>query len=254
MSKKRSRSPSEDKSSIFKSRNIEDRESTFVGIYSRTIPAKELQKLPEYKSASHRMIGWRKPSTQQTLNARTGATQKVIYTTGYDDDGEKYGGKRIEKVLNELNVEGSVMVVRWYGGTLLGPVRFTHIEDVAREAIFLWKESVAPATKKVKADDVSEAEQKRQLIQALEERDRSIVVLRQLLADKKPKADSQKTKDGNENVVSASQSPSKAPQYGDMPLARLKQIDKARDASIAFLLKQIDTAESRASNEEFTSS
>lgn len=253
MSRKRSHSPDLEPASTqdtkyFKSNKLEDRDSTFVGIFSSILSAKELQKLPDFKSASHRMIGWRKPSTQRTLNAHTAATDKVIYLAGSDDDGEKYGGKRLEKVLNELNVEGSVMVVRWYGGTLLGPVRFTHIENVAREAILLWKDVMAPANKKAKTESPPDSDQKDQLIRALEERDRSITVLRQLLADKASSKDNIKGVDTSVNSGRpASQSPNKTPQYTNMSLAQLKQLDKARDASIAWILKQLDAAETQAS-------
>lgn len=94
---------------LFRSSSIEDRESTFVAAFSPTLSSKELQGHPEFKTASHRIVAWRKRSGQQTLG--TAASQ--IYNTGYDDDGEKYAGKRLERVLNELHVEGSVICARW---------------------------------------------------------------------------------------------------------------------------------------------
>ena len=94
---------------LFRSNSIEDRESTFIAAFSPTLSSKELQRHPEFKTASHRIVAWRKKSGQQTLG--TAASQ--IYNTGYDDDGEKYAGKRLERVLNELNVEGSVICARW---------------------------------------------------------------------------------------------------------------------------------------------
>lgn len=95
---------------IFRSGSIEDRDSTFVTIFSPTVSSKDLQKRPEFKSAMHRMVAWRKASTQQTL----GGKGRPVLITGSDDDGEKYGGKRLEKVLTELDVEGSVVCARWY--------------------------------------------------------------------------------------------------------------------------------------------
>lgn len=57
-------------------------------------------------------------------------------TEGSFDDDERWGGEHLLKVLRE---EGStdVLVVcsRWFGGTMLGPARFQHIEDVGRAAL-----------------------------------------------------------------------------------------------------------------------
>lgn len=57
------------------------------------------------------------------------------------DDGEQYGGAHLLKVLNE---EGTVDVLvvcsRWFGGTMLGPIRFQHIEKCARAALEGWTE------------------------------------------------------------------------------------------------------------------
>lgn len=309
------------------------------------------------------MAAWRRASTQRTL-LTTGGASGVTYTTSSDDDGEKYAGKRLEKVLNELNVQGTVVVARWYGGVLLGPVRFTHIENVARDAIARWTRSVGGAGagdaqsggggKRVKTGDDSspasgspakggptEAQKaadeatRLRLAEQLVYRDNSIAVLRALLAEKKngqqqqqqqridesstqklqqqqqqqqesidpavagssPALDSNNLK-GKENLASQSASPAEATppsasaaraaemdavskhasvststspinpssvspappstttanntatkphaqplDYTAMPLARLRQLEKARDATIAFILKQIDRAE-----------
>jgi hypothetical protein len=57
------------------------------------------------------------------------------------DDGEQYGGSHLLKVLNE---EGTVDILvvcsRWFGGTMLGPIRFQHIEKCARAALEGWTE------------------------------------------------------------------------------------------------------------------
>jgi hypothetical protein len=255
MSSKRSHSPDNEKtlsSSIeatkyFKSGTIEDRNSTFVALFSPAISAKELQRLPEFKTASHRMAAWRKPSTQRTLTVNPTSPANPIYVTGSDDDGEKYGGKRLEKVLNELNVEGAVMVARWYGGVLLGPVRFTHIENAAREAMLLWKNSTSTPSKKRKTEDSpsTDVQPKERLIRNLEERDRSIAVLRQLLAEKSETRSQQDVLKGTKSSQGGA-SPSKPLDYASMPVQRLSQLEKARDATIAWILKQIDTVEAKA--------
>ena len=53
-----------------------------------------------------------------------------------DDDGEKAAGGRLMHLLDMMNVKNVCVVVsRWYGGILLGPVRFKHINNVARELL-----------------------------------------------------------------------------------------------------------------------
>ena len=227
----------------FKSGPIEDRDSTFIGAFSTTISATELQKLPEFETASHRMAAWRKPSSQRTLNVGPVSGSQPIYVTGSDDDGERYGGKRIEKVLNELHAEGAAVVARWFGGALLGPARFTHIENATKQAVQSLNASAETAAKRRKVE--SDLEEKKRLVRALEERDQSIATLRQLLAAKtssEPKVDALV-----EGEPTTKPSPVKASEYASMPLLRLKQLDKARDATISWILKQIDTAEEKQS-------
>ena len=53
-----------------------------------------------------------------------------------DDDGEAAAGGRLAHLLEAMSVEGVLVVVsRWYGGVLMGPLRFKIIADCARAAI-----------------------------------------------------------------------------------------------------------------------
>ncbi|PRT53621.1 Protein IMPACT [Wickerhamiella sorbophila] len=53
-----------------------------------------------------------------------------------DDDGESAAGSRLLHLLNITECINVVVVVsRWYGGTLLGPDRFKHINVCARDAL-----------------------------------------------------------------------------------------------------------------------
>lgn len=223
--------------SLFISSSIQDRSSTFVAHFSPTASAKTLQAHPDFKSASHRIAAWRTPSAQRSLRG------EVLYESGHDDDGESYAGKRLEKVLSELKVEGGVVVARWYGGILLGPVRFNHIENCAKDAISQYLDSrtgsgpsLAQATKRAKTED--DAGQKSALVKILEQRDRSIDALRQheLLTSKStPKPPS--------TATHSSQTSPKKPEYQKMALEQLARLEKARDATIQWLLRQINDAE-----------
>ena len=226
MSQKRARSASPESILIFRSSPIEDRSSKFIAFYSPTLSAKEIQAHTEFKSASHRIAAWRKPSNQRALNAQR------LLDTGHDDDGEKYGGKALEKVLIETDVEGAVVVARWYGGVLLGPVRFDHIKSCARDAIAQCAQDRERSAKKAKIRE-DEAE-KEKLTRTLPERDQSIAVLRDLLAEKSQQPPS---------TPSAKGTTAKVPKYSTMPLATLQKLEQVRDATIGWILKQIEKVE-----------
>lgn len=236
MSRKRPLSPSSeanDGSAVYVSEPIEDRGSTHIGLYSPTATARQLQSRADVSEASHRIAAWRTPGKQRSLSG------KPIYDLGHDDDGEAHAGKKLERLLADLNVEGAVVVARWYGGILLGPVRFTHFENCAREAISKWRQEVGEEAKRRKVEK-EEEEEKATLAKALEQRDSSIAVLRDLLAEKL------RATKGDEEASSQptrSQEPSKKIDYLVMDLPTLKRLEKSRDVTLAWILKQIDKAE-----------
>ena len=215
-------------SHIFTSSPIEDRSSTFLAFYSPTLAAKELQAHTEFKSASHRIAAWRKSSSQRALNAQ------LLFETGHDDDGEKRGGKALETVLVEMEVVGAVVVARWYGGVMLGPVRFDHIKNSARDAIMQWSQDRERSVKKAKVQ-ADEAEKER-LVEALPERDQSIIVLRNLLAEKSKQSSS---------APRGESTSAKTPDYSTLPLGTLEKLEQVRDATIGWILRQLEKAESR---------
>jgi hypothetical protein len=277
MAQKRRHSPPP--KDIFTSDTIIDRSSAFTAIYSPTLSARALQASSSVATATHRIAAWRVPSRQITLNSlakfagvasaqtqpHTTATTQ-LYDAGHDSDGEKGAGRRLEKVLADEGVEGSLVVGRWYGGVMLGPIRFTHIETAAREAVRSARNSestqlssTAAALKRARIisprpgtpvslskRQVSEAakldtERKIEAMGLLRERDGNITVLRQLLEDKKSRLDGR-------SAVPVT--PSKALNYAKMPYPSLKALEKVRDATIAFLLKELDKVENAQSEED----
>ena len=244
MSLKRKHSHDEDETAptIFRSAPIEDRQSTFIGYFfpATAKTPKELQNLAEFESASHKVIGWRRESNQQSI------TKAKQYVLGNDDDGEKYAGKKVEKVLDAMQVIGTCVVARWYGGVMLGPVRFSHIETVAKESIRAWQEHDAEIKMKKRKFEEEQAEHAR-LCKSLVERDQSVDVLRDLAAKKEleVKQAQQQEEDTEELSQPPPSSAANKPlmDYTAMPVERLRALDKARDATISFLLKRIDKAE-----------
>eukprot|EP01024_Parvocaulis_polyphysoides_P074602 TRINITY_DN9623_c0_g1_i1.p1 TRINITY_DN9623_c0_g1~~TRINITY_DN9623_c0_g1_i1.p1 ORF type:complete len:309 (-),score=59.81 TRINITY_DN9623_c0_g1_i1:295-1083(-) len=58
------------------------------------------------------------------------------YIQDYDDDGESAAGGRLLHMLQAANVRDVVVVVsRWFGGVLLGPSRFSCINNTARQLL-----------------------------------------------------------------------------------------------------------------------
>lgn len=161
---------------------------------------------------------------------------KILYETGHDDDGEKWGGNRLRHVLDDTGVEGVVVVARWYGGQNIGPIRFTHIENTAKEAIWKWRtaEEEMKQEQAAKKQKLEEEMARKELEENLRERDLNIFVLRGLLADKNAKLN---------DTEPTPPTPQKLTDYSKMTMEALKRVDKARDATIAFILKEIDKVE-----------
>ncbi|KAJ4301043.1 hypothetical protein N0V90_003133 [Kalmusia sp. IMI 367209] len=234
MALKREHSPSPTLAlNIFRSEEIKHETSAFIGAFSQNLSAKALQNLPEFRTATHRIAAWRTRSKQKSLMPES----KVLYDLGHDDDGEKWAGSRLQNVLKDTDTEGVVVVARWYGGQNIGPVRFTHIETCAKQAIWSWK----VADDKVKKEHAAKKQKletettRKQLEENLQERDQNICVLRKLLVDKNAKL---------KDEESAPPTPQKPPQdYSKMSMEALQRVDKARDATITFILKQIDKVE-----------
>ncbi|KAF3917142.1 hypothetical protein ABW20_dc0109319 [Dactylellina cionopaga] len=238
-------------SPLYVSKPIDDRSSTFTAYFSPTVPQRQLQSHPDLTTASHRILAWRKPSSsQKTL------TGFPTYNSGFDDDGETYAGKKLMKLLDDYKVDGSIVVARWYGGTMLGPVRFQHVENAAREAIRAYladkngetnASSPGETAKKVKVlEGEDNMKLKEEMVEELKRRDESITMLRGLLDEKmgKTKKGGETEKKG-EGEGSGMLKVAKEVDYGSMPLVRLQQIEKARDNTIAYLLKKIDEVEAQ---------
>lgn len=230
---------------IFRSAPIDDRSSTFIALFSPNLKPKDLQARPEIASASHKILGWRRESNQQSINKTT------RYVTGADEDGERFSGKHVIKALETAQVTGAVVVARWYGGINLGPVRFAHIENSAVEAIRLYSDHQAETLNKKRR--LAQEDANRDLLsKTLVERDDSIRVLRALAQEKELMLKQISTNADSDNdpqlqaETPPANTPSKvAPNYTAMPLSSLKRLEKARDATLGFLLKRIDEAEAK---------
>ena len=141
---------------------VEDRNSVFVGyvyplttsstaaisallshltrVVHPTIPASALppqfrNSAPSRRGSTHDMYAFR---VMQLKPGRTGLGGPSDFGTeqGQEDDGEQWGSDKVMRVVRELGASDVLVIVsRWYGGELLGPVRFDHITHCARAAL-----------------------------------------------------------------------------------------------------------------------
>ncbi|CAK0782548.1 hypothetical protein CVIRNUC_005766 [Coccomyxa viridis] len=75
-------------------------------------------------------------ATHNIMAYRIAVLDKETFLQDYDDDGESAAGGRLLRLLTLVGAENVVVVVsRWFGGVLLGPARFTHINNAARQLL-----------------------------------------------------------------------------------------------------------------------
>lgn len=87
------------------------------------------------RGASHDMYAYRVLELKRGRSG-LGGPDDFSLQEDKEDDGEKWGGDRVLRVAREEGASDVLVVVsRWYGGELLGPVRFDHIENAARATL-----------------------------------------------------------------------------------------------------------------------
>ncbi|KAL8182226.1 UNVERIFIED_CONTAM: hypothetical protein K2H54_049396 [Gekko kuhli] len=117
---------------IYHGNPITDRRSTFQAHLAPVVTPKQvksvLAKLYENKkiaSATHNIYAY-----------RIYCEDKQTFLQDSEDDGETAAGGRLLHLMQILNVHNVLVVVsRWYGGILLGPDRFKHINNCARNIL-----------------------------------------------------------------------------------------------------------------------
>ncbi|KAF9228429.1 ribosomal protein S5 domain 2-like protein [Gyrodon lividus] len=128
------------------SQEIRDRGSAFVGnVYRATTPDEAKAAVHHHKHVVHAAKEVYEISAWRCMVLKAGRTglggpDDFELKTGYNDDGEQWAGSKVLKVMQAEGVIDAVVIVsRWFGGTLLGPVRFTHIETCASEVCRKFK-------------------------------------------------------------------------------------------------------------------
>ncbi|CAB4405628.1 unnamed protein product [Rhizophagus irregularis] len=114
---------------LFHSSSIIDRKSKFVA-HAKKVLSKE-----GAESFWREVQATEKGATHNILAFRIQLSDGTIIEE-YNDDGETYAGNRVLTLLKTLDAKNVVVVVtRWFGGQLLGPIRFDHILKCSREVL-----------------------------------------------------------------------------------------------------------------------
>ncbi|KAL1409756.1 hypothetical protein Q8F55_003753 [Vanrija albida] len=128
---------------------ITDRKSAFVGHAARIADEADVAAVVRHLLLDRRIARAAHPTIYAYRLVRdVGGVAGKVVEADYDDDGETQAGARLKHLLEILELENVLVVVtRWFGGIHLGPDRFKHINQAARDALEAAKLLDEPAPK-----------------------------------------------------------------------------------------------------------
>ncbi|KAF7703071.1 hypothetical protein HF521_022078 [Silurus meridionalis] len=111
---------------------ITDRRSTFQPHLAVVVTPKQVQRVLDKLYENKKIAS----ATHNIYAYRIFCEDKKTFLQDCEDDGETAAGGRLLHLLQILDVRNVLVVVsRWYGGILLGPDRFKHINNCARNIL-----------------------------------------------------------------------------------------------------------------------
>ncbi|KAF7432726.1 eIF2 kinase Gcn2p negative regulator [Pleurotus ostreatus] len=129
---------------IFEAEPITDRKSAFVGRACRISHPSQVPLILSHLMSDRKISRAAHP----IINAWRCHVGNVLHQDN-DDDGETAAGGRLAHLLQILDVDNVLIIVtRYFGGIHLGPDRFKHINQAARNALDIGGILDAPDTKK----------------------------------------------------------------------------------------------------------
>ncbi|OCF36574.1 hypothetical protein I316_01825 [Kwoniella heveanensis BCC8398] len=94
------------------------------------------------REPDHRMWAVRTLGLREGKDGTGGEGDYQLLEANFDDN-EKYGGQTIMRVLQEQNaVDVITICCRWYGGDMIGPIRFQHITTTALTSLKLTLKAI----------------------------------------------------------------------------------------------------------------
>lgn len=106
---------------------------------------------PRRRGATHDVHAWRVLELKRGRDGLGGPNDFGL-EQGSDDDGERWAGERLLRVMQRLGAVDVLLVVsRWYGGVNLGPARFNHFEECAERALraHMLEEELRPLRREI---------------------------------------------------------------------------------------------------------
>ncbi|KAF9047407.1 ribosomal protein S5 domain 2-type protein [Panaeolus papilionaceus] len=209
------------------SQEIRDRGSIFVARIYRVTNLRDAKQHVNHvkhfvhrrKKATHDISAWRLMALKPGKSG-LGGSDEFELIQGSKDDGESWAGGKILKVMqNNAVIDAVVIVSRWYGGTLLGPARFSHIETCATEVCREFKRN----------------EELQDCISTLDSLDALLAESRQKLATLSGPEPSQQPEAGPAEIcVPSSQgaTSNKTNSYEQLDLAKAKRLIQTRERSL----------------------
>jgi len=111
---------------------IQDRKSVFQG-HTATVRSAEEVKIVLAKLYQNKKVA---QASHNIYAFRIFNEERQNWLQDCEDDGEDAAGGRLLHLLEILDAKDTLVVVsRWYGGILLGPDRFKHINNSARQVL-----------------------------------------------------------------------------------------------------------------------
>lgn len=127
------RSPrSDEKPEIIHGEPFTDRKSTFQAHLAHVVTSEQVKQVVEELKENRKINN----ATHNVMAYRIFCEDRNSFLQDCDDDGEAMAGSRLLHLLQILEVKNIVVIVtRWYGGILLGPDRFKHYNNCARDVM-----------------------------------------------------------------------------------------------------------------------
>lgn len=133
---------------VWKGDVIVDRRSRFVAHMARVHSLDEVRQVVMYLRSDKQIACAAHPA----IYAYRFTDASGVLQQDTDDDGESGASIKMAFLMDQLNVDGYVVVVtRWWGGILLGPDRFKHIMEVTKNILVTIpqrEKEMAAATKR----------------------------------------------------------------------------------------------------------
>ena len=123
---------SEERPQIIHGEPFTDRKSTFQAHLAHVVTQEQVKQVLQELKENRKIHN----ATHNVMAYRIYCEDRSSFLQDCDDDGEAMAGSRLLHLLQILEGKNIVVVVtRWYGGILLGPDRFKHYNNCARDVM-----------------------------------------------------------------------------------------------------------------------